>query len=96
MPPLVAGIRLILYSFMISTGSVVAGIIASKKIVLPIYVPICSVFIQITSGHFSHSFPRLGSYPPTQYGDEAITGFGLGTFFGILLLLAPFVVTREI
>jgi hypothetical protein len=97
MSPLAAGIRSIPYSVLTPLGSTIASVVASKKIALPIRL-VLGVVIQITGLALMATLStNLDYIPATQYGYEAIAGFGSGVVFGILPLLTPFTVdTRDL
>lgn len=93
--PLGAGIRLIPYSFATPLGSLLANVVASKRKVQPIFLLLFGASLQLIGLALMTTLSNSGGIPAAQYGYEILTGFGVGTMFGILLLLTPFAVDRR-
>ena len=95
--PLGAGVRLIPFNFLISIGSVLVNVIATKARIKPIYLLLIGSALQLIGLALFTTLPDGTTIPATIYGYEIISGFGIGMVIGICLVIPPHVVeTKDI
>ncbi|KAI9647503.1 hypothetical protein NHQ30_003888 [Ciborinia camelliae] len=94
--PLQAGIRLLPYALIAPIGSFMAnGIISKAKKFPPVFLVLIGAVLQVL-GLALYSGLDTGIYiKKSQYGFQAIAGFGLGISFGTLVLMTPFSVDPQ-
>lgn len=90
--PLEAGVRLIPFNFLIATGTVFINVLAGKTHIPPIYLLFAGSVIQLIGLTLFSTLPSSLTIPSVIYGYEVISGFGIGTVMGMLLLIPPQVV----
>lgn len=87
--PWQAGYRLIVYSLVVPFGSIIASLVAGKTKVPPIYLLLCGSVLQVLGVGLLRSVPESGNIPGQLYFFEALTAFGVGGSFSILILMNP-------
>lgn len=89
--PLVAGIRLLPYTFGAALGAVFSNILGAKRRVAVIYIMFSAALLQLVGLVLLSTLPTARDFPAKGYAFETVAGFGMGITFGILMLATPFV-----
>jgi len=93
--PLAAGVRLLPYSLPCAVASALTGGLTSGLRIPPIYVILTGTILQTIGLALSYALPISLHVPASQYGYEALAGFGVGLTLTTLLSVAPFVVQKS-
>ena len=92
---LMAGVRLLPFSVGSPIGSIVGSMVAGKFKIPPIYLVVVASFLQVIGFALLATLPISTSTSPSQYGFEAIAGFGCGINISLLMLMTPFCVEKR-
>lgn len=96
--PLSAGIRLVPFNLMVALGCILVNVFAKGTRIAPIFLVFAGSVIQLIGISF---FSTLSSSdfmtpaPPVIYGWEILSGFGIGTVWGMLLVIPPHVIEHR-
>ena len=94
--PLQAGIRLLPYALVAPIGSFMAnGIMSKAKKFPPVFLVIIGAVLQLLGLALYSGLDTGTEIQKSQYGFQAIAGFGLGISFGTLVLMTPFSVDPQ-
>lgn len=93
--PLSAGIRLLPFSIPCAIASALTGVFTSSLKVPPIFVIMVGGILQTIGLALSYSLVTGLNLPASQYGFEALAGFGVGLSLTTLLGFTPFVVDKR-
>lgn len=93
--PLGAGIRLLPFSLPCAIASALTGVLTSRLKVPPIYVLLWGAILQTLGLALSYGQPIGLDVLASQYGFEALAGFGVGLSLTTLLTVTPSVVQKS-
>ncbi|KAF7872250.1 hypothetical protein EAF04_003174 [Stromatinia cepivora] len=94
--PLQAGIRLLPYALVAPIGSFMAnGIMSKAKKFPPVFLVLIGAILQVLGLALYSALDTGTDMNKSQYGFQAIAGFGLGISFGTLVLMTPFSVDLQ-
>ena len=96
--PLGAGIRLVLFNFMIALGCILINLFAICSRIAPIYLVFVSSIIQLIGLSLFSTFSLndvMAPAPSVVYGWKILSGFGKGMVWGMLLAIPPLVVEHR-
>jgi hypothetical protein len=83
-----AGVRLLPYAILAPIGSLVSNIIFTRRRA-PLLLLCAGASLQLLGLVLLATLPVTISVPASQYGFEAIAGFGVGITFGTLVIITP-------
>lgn len=87
-----AGVRLLPFAGLTLVGTVLAGAVAGKAKIPPIYLMLGGSAIQVVSFALLSTLPTTTSVTNAEYGYEAVYGFGVGVSLACLFVMMPFTV----
>ena len=92
--PLGAGTRLLPFTCASPIGSMIASIVAKKK-VPPLYLVVFGSCLQVVGFSLLSTLPTTAHIAHRQYGYQVIAGFGVGINISTLILMTPFCVQKK-
>ena len=93
--PFGAGLRLIPFNFSLALSSVIINIVAAKTRISPIYLLFAGSIIELIGLALFSTLSNELTIPSVIYGWEILSGWGIGTVMGMLLVIPPHVVERR-
>jgi hypothetical protein len=93
--PLSAGIRLLPFSIPCAVAAALTGAFTSGLKVPPVFVFFVAGILQTVGLALSYSLVTGLDVPASQYGFEALAGFGVGLCLTTSLVFTPFVVEKS-
>lgn len=87
-----AGVRLLPYIVSQPLGSLFGNTIAGTTKIPPIFLLFFGSGMQLIALGLMTVIPASGTVPHAEYFFEALMGFGGGTVFSVLMLIAPHIV----
>lgn len=93
--PLNAGVRLLPFTIPCAIASALTGAFTSGLKTPPVFVILVGGILQTLGLALSYKLPAGLDVPASQYGFEALAGFGVGLSLTTLLGFTPFVVEKS-
>ena len=93
--PLNAGVRLLPFSLSCAVASALTGVFTSGLKIPPIFVISVGAILQTVGLALSFALPNGLNVYASQYGFEALAGFGVGLSLSTLLSVTRFVVQKS-
>ncbi|KAI1357333.1 major facilitator superfamily domain-containing protein [Xylaria arbuscula] len=90
--PLEAGVKLLPFVLLTSTGAALAGALVKNRRIPPVYVGLFGVILQIAG---LAALPSIAPANTGVYGLQVIIGLGAGFNIGIATLMTPYVVEHR-
>ncbi len=92
MGPLEAGVKLLPFVLLTSTGAALTGALLKNRRIAPVYVGLCGIIFQ-TIG--LAALPSIAPANTGVYGLQVIIGLGAGFNIGVATLMTPYVVEHK-
>ncbi|KAI0101375.1 drug resistance transporter [Nemania sp. FL0031] len=90
--PLEAGVKLLPFVLLTSTGAALTGGLVKNRRIAPVYVGLCGSIFQIAG---LAALPSIAPANMGVYGLQVIIGLGAGFNIGIITLMTPYVVEHK-
>ncbi|KAI0418325.1 drug resistance transporter [Xylaria grammica] len=90
--PLEAGVKLLPFVLLTSTGAALTGALVKNRRVAPVYVALCGIILQIAG---LAALPSIAPADTGVYGLQVIIGLGAGFNIGVVTLMTPYVVEHK-
>ncbi|KAI0506653.1 drug resistance transporter [Xylaria bambusicola] len=90
--PLEAGVKLLPFVLLTSTGAALTGALVKGRRLAPVYVALCGIILQIAG---LAALPSIETSNTGVYGLQVIIGLGAGFNIGVVTLMTPYVVEHK-